>query len=204
MVNYSIREIIRKIGYDDWPIHFIEISANTPDIFYFKPISDREYNDVIRLGGAEDSLFYKHYENEIGAYMPDATVSEVIEFEKNRCEIRMKLYWDFMAERINVEGYDWEIVYCTFCILHEIGHWCNYFKLGLNPVEYVRAEKIEIDKDNKFHDKIAQENDGLIRENLIKEEFVFYRNMKNERAADQYAFENIKESLERIYIPDRN
>lgn len=199
MINYNIKELVAIMGYDDWPIHFEKITEKTLEIFYFKPISDREYRDVIEMGRYENFVDYKYYKNQIGAYMPDATVLEVIEFDKKRCEIRTELFWEFISNRFDVKKYDKEVVYCVFSILHEIGHWYNYIILQLTPTDYVRAEAEEKFIDEKMHKRIKMEEDVLLQKKLIEEEFAFYRTMKNEKAADEFAFKHIEESLRKIY-----
>lgn len=82
------------------------------------------------------------------------------------------------------ELYSDEIVYTVFAILHEIGHLWNYRDKRLTKEEYIREEAAERER------VLNIENDEIC--------FIEYRNLPNEKAADEIAFNCMLEILERI------
>ena len=76
------------------------------------------------------------------------------------------------------------IVITVFSILHEIGHLCNFEEKGMSKEDYIREERSERERVTKIEEFAVA--------------FKEYRDLPNEKAADQFAFKYLVEELNKI------
>ena len=104
--------------------------------------------------------------------------------KKYKPDYLMKML-DLIHERVPESvTYDDEIVITVFAMLHEIGHYWNYRIKGLTKEQYIDEEFAERERVSNIED--------------FETRFVEYRNLPNEKAADEIAFEKMLETLKDI------
>lgn len=184
------------------PVHFFtELSCNNSPIC--KIITDREIEDYKRKHFTKET---NYNDSELGIYFPNNTISEMYEIQNKSNFIRQDDVLNDIEDYLEFNNEERILIYGIYTILHEIGHWLYFKASGKTSIEYCLWDSKLRDKCMKFGDKIFKMTDKEEQINFAFEHTEMYKNIPAEKAADEYAFEHIKEkySLVNEYMNNSN
>lgn len=138
-------------------------------------------------------------------HIPDLTLIELVDIFK--CD-GIGAYEDTKTKIASFVTNDIpeEAIYVTYVFLHEVGHWKQFQNLGMNVEQYCEvdreAREEHFNKRNKVllerQERLQKGNDCILtyREKIkLKNLFEEYRNIPQEKDADQFAFNNMHKIL---------
>lgn len=91
-----------------------------------------------------------------------------------------------------------EVIFCVFCVLHEVGHWLDYQKSGLDGNEYREKYECEIDLLECEREKAISKASDNEKVQLMKKYDRLYRKTSCEKIADDYAKHEINGALTKL------
>ncbi|MBP1745078.1 MAG: hypothetical protein H6Q58_2056, partial [Firmicutes bacterium] len=159
-----------------------------------KHITCEERNDYMK----KTWTIEKKYDNStLGVYLPDITIDELYDLEYKRNVINLHRVLHKINSTLCLMNDEIKLAYGIYVILHEVGHWLDFQASGKSSLEYNLWDSEFRNKCNEFVKKVHVSPvdivDGLKH---AKEAVDMYKNIPSEKAADKYAFENIKSKLE--------
>ncbi len=174
------------------PIHYQPPeNLNRENYIFFRFMSQQEKTDIENKSWNKNTEYPKE---ELGIYVPDVTIDEFIDLEKER---------NYVHEIINLVSYtitvpmdEYNLVFAIFCLLHEVGHWIHFKKMGLTSYDYFQWDKRYradlVCDGNKIYN---MPDNSFEKHILVREYNERYRKIPSEMAADTYALEHINESI---------
>ncbi|MDM8302482.1 hypothetical protein [Collinsella tanakaei] len=167
----------------------LEFAKTLYEHFGYEGIAQVELSDGSRYGG----LSYDTEKNKILVTLQPAR--DYALSEKTNSDPRVKASYNIISKKtrnlINgkMKKVDADFLYTIFCICHELGHYVDY-----------QNQAHETDNNNKRDNEIAkieiayqqQLEKGISPESAAKRREIAYRNLPEERSADNYAEECLK------------
>jgi Uncharacterized protein conserved in bacteria len=187
----QVNELIKRMQVDKIAPFHCDENLRLRGLTEFRCITIEEYNDYINRRYCK----HKYNEDELGIYILNLSVSDFYNSDYNSDKYKR---YGIVKTLKNINRitstmyYKDELVYTTFVILHEVGHWVHFKGSGMKSLDYYLWD---INNRNKYINYI-----GKNRNSDPAEIFSMYRKIPSEKAADEYALENIKDVLEKIRI----
>ena len=170
----------------------LEFAKTVYEHFGYKGITQVELSGGDRYGG----LSYDTEKNKILVTMQSA--KNYARLERTNPDPRVKASYNNISKKtrnlINgrMKEADADFLYTTFCVCHELGHYVNYqnqaYETGSNNKRDDEIEKIEIGRKRQL-------GKGISPESAAKQREIAYRNLPEERSADNYAEDCLKSLL---------
>lgn len=194
-MSITLKEIVKILNLEKFaPIHYIlEENLNEENYIYFKFITEKEKSD---LKNGVWNINNEYDLEDIGVYIPDIEIDRLVFLEKCRNPWNIEYILDLISFKIKVPIDEYNLIYSLFSILHEVGHWLNFIKLGITGYEYYIEDskyRLEVRKEGETIYKLP--DDHYMKRKLADSFNEKYRKIPNEASADEYAFERIDECL---------
>lgn len=171
-----LKELIIKLGVENLaPFHFVD-SLKYQQIAECKHMSYDELKDY-KNGVHDKNKIYN--ESELGIYIINTDVENLYNMAIESDPYLVKNMIDEISYYVKVEIKYKSLIYATYVILHELGHWINFKESNMSSLEYCIW-------DSNYR-KEAHSNE-------------MYKNIPSEKEADKFALDNIKEYLKKIGI----
>ncbi len=197
----KISELVNILGVDKLaPIHLME-NYDEEKFAECKHLTEEEKNDFQKSCWIEG----KDYDtSELGVYLANVDVEKYYEFEYKYNPWQLKEIIDDISFLFFLKFEDVAIIYATYAILHEVGHWINFKKSGMTSIEYAKWDYSYRYEANKYSERLRRMSNSIpIKWADAKEAVAKYRNIPAEKMADEYAFENLKSKLQILNIETR-
>lgn len=159
-----------------------------------KHITCEERNDYLKRTWTVEN---KYDNSLLGIYLPDITVDELYDLENKRNSANLSTVLHEINSILCLKDDEIKLAYGIYVILHEVGHWLDFKSSGKSSLEYNLW-----DSEFRLRSKEFARNINAIPGHKAdelkhaKEAVDMYKNIPSEKAADKYAFENIKAGLE--------
>jgi len=189
-----IKDLINYLGLKETaPFHF-QTELSYKSSASCKHITCEERNDYL----SKTWTIEKKYDNStLGVYLPDITIDELYDLEHKRNAINLHRVQQEINSILCLKNDEIKLAYGIYVILHELGHWLDFQASGKSSIEYNLWDSEFRNKCNEFARNIhTLQSDTADELKLAKEAVDMYKNIPSEKAADKYAFENIKSKLE--------
>lgn len=140
----------------------------------------------------------KKYDNStLGVYLPDITIDELYDLEHKRNAINLHRVLSEINSILCLKNDEIKLAYGIYVILHEVGHWLDFQTSGKSSIEYNMWDSEFRNTCKEFIKNIHAIPGNTVDELQHSKKAVdMYKNIPSEKAADKYAFENIKSKLE--------
>jgi hypothetical protein len=189
----KIRELINILDLNKLaPIHFVDVNNNKKYIECVH-MTEEEMNDF------ENNCWNKEKEynqDGLGIYIPDITVEELYDLENYRNSTNLRKVINDISCLFQVRIDKQKIIFATYVVLHEIGHWINFKKSGMTSLEYSLWDSEFRKVASQYSAKVRAMPNNLPVKYLYAEKAVeMYKNIPSEKLADEYAFKNIERNL---------
>lgn len=197
----KISELVNILGADKLaPIHLVE-NYDEEKFAECKHLTEEEKGDYDKGSWIEG----KEYDTrDLGVYFANVDIEKYYEFEYKYNPCQLGEVMDDISYLFVLNFEDKPIIYATYVILHEIGHWINFKKSGMTSLEYAKWDSDFRRESSKYSDFVREIPDGHPMKWVYAEEAVEkYRNIPSETLADDYAFKNLKSSLNKLNIETR-
>ena len=196
----KIKELVEKLDVNgDAPIYYFDYNEiEEGNIAYCRHITKEELSDYYNNIWNEE----KEYDNtKLGVYLPNMTVGEFYNMEYKHNPINIEQVITMISNRCFVELKHTPLIYTTFGVLHEIGHWIYFKNSKMKCLEFAKEDSKNRRIVEKSFDKIRKMPDNCI-EKYVLGDYIneAYRNIPSEKAADEFALNNIKRKLEILNI----
>jgi hypothetical protein len=164
--------------------------------FIFQVHNPTEKNDI--LNDKWDSS--NTYDNSsIGIYIPNITTDQLAYLENERNPWSFEQILDIVSFKIPVSIEDTNLIYSTFAILHEFGHWFHFINSKMSTYQFYQLESKQRDSLNPLHQELLSLSDySYEKHRLAKEYNSLYRKLPSEKIADDFALQYIEESIDII------
>lgn len=140
-------------------------------------------------------------EQQLGVYLANTDIDEYYDLQSKYNPIHLHQVINDISYLFMVTIRDEKIIYATYVILHEIGHWINFKNSGMSSLEYAKWDATFRSDPHKFSEWVRSIPDNHPEKYRYAEEAVKqYRNIPAEKEADKYAFNNLKEKLNLLGI----
>lgn len=190
-----IKELVDYLGLNETaPFHFqFQKELSYKRSASCKHITCEERNDYIQKTWAIE----KKYDNSIlGVYLPDITTDELYDLERKRNAINFHRVLHEINSILCLKTDEIKLAYGIYVVLHEVGHWLDFQASGKSSIEYNLLDSEFRSKFNEFRKNThALQGDTADELKHAKEAVSMYKNIPSEKAADEYAFENIKSKM---------
>lgn len=189
-----IKELVDCLGVKELaPFHFqTELSYRISA--YCKHITCEERNDYNQK---KWTIEKKYDSSTLGIYLPDIAIDELYDLERKRNAINFHKVQHELKSILCLKTDEIKLAYVIYVILHEVGHWLDFKGSGKSSLEYNLWDSEFRNRSKEFARNInaipGHKADELKH---AKEAVDMYKNIPSEKAADKYAFENIKARLE--------
>lgn len=197
----KISELVNILGVDKLaPIHLME-EFNEKKFAECKHLTEEEYNDF-----DENRLIEgKEYDtSELGVYFANVDIEKYYEFENKYNPCQLKEVMNDISYLFILNFVDEPIIYATYVTLHEIGHWINFKKSGMTSIEYAKWDSEFRRQPSEYSNFVREMPDNHPMKWIYAKEAVKkYRDIPSEKLADEYAFKNLRSSLNKLNIETR-
>jgi hypothetical protein len=189
-----IKELVDYLGVKETaPFHF-QTELSYKSSASCKHITCEERNDYIQK---TRTIEKKYDNNTLGVYLPDINIDELYDLENKRNAINLHKVLNEINSTLCLKNDELKLAYGIYVILHEVGHWLDFQSSGKSSVEYNLWDSEFRNRCKEFTRNIRTNPGSTVDELKHAEEAVdMYRNIPSEKAADEYAFKNIKSKLE--------
>lgn len=136
--------------------------------------------------------------NDYGIHIKFNNVSRLVNEVKCNNFNEYDLIMELIDTKNKSKNISEEVIFCVFCILHEVGHIIHFKDSGLSSKEYMEKYKMEYDI---YECKKTQELDGITngeRDKVLKKYDKLYREIEPEKRADMYALSEISKALNKL------
>lgn len=146
-------------------------------------------DDFIQIFGTAPATFFPH----MGIYLPDIDIQTL--YEDGQSTGFSDYIKDLFNELSDVEFN--EVVYASFCLFHEEGHYHDFMTSGLSVKDF-----IERDSQERYSLKIQRKHIDTLpieqRELMNQLWYINYFRMTAEKIANEYAIKKTVENLDTI------
>lgn len=195
----KLKELIIELGVENLaPFHFAD---NLEDREYAKckHMSDEELKDY-KNGFYDKNKIYN--ESELGIYFIDTNINGLYNMAIDTNPEFVNQMINEISYYIKVDFKYKSIIYVTYAILHEIGHWINFKKSNMSSLEYSIWDSKYRREVIKISNKIKEMNDMDPYKHIYSNECnQMYKEIPSEKEANKFAFGNIKFYLNKIGVP---
>ncbi|MGG7059852.1 hypothetical protein ACQPUZ_16420 [Clostridium tertium] len=195
----ELKELIIELGVENLaPFHFVD---NLEDREYAKckHMSDEELKDY-NNGVHDKNKIYN--ESELGIYLINTNIDNLYNMAIESNPYFVKSMINEISYYIKVDFKYKSIIYATYTILHEVGHWINFKKTNMSSLEYSIWDAKYRRKVNKFFNGVREMNDDDPFKYIYADEYnEMYKNIPSEKEANEFTLNNIKDYLSKIGIP---
>lgn len=194
----TFKELVNILELDEIaPIHFHCPEELDKNNYVFFRYMGNEEKEALKNGIHDVN---KQYDNsDIGVHLPDLDIKQYYELEMKRNPLSIHSVIEQISYKTEVWIKEYYLVWSTYCVLHETGHWLDFINSGKTNYEFSLIEKSyreELDREAK---SIYRMNDYSPQKKVLMEEYNRkYKEIPSEKAADDYALSNIIPSLEKI------
>lgn len=177
------------------PFHFFsELSGS--EYAYCRHITDEELNDYKNKNWSSE----KDYNDcKLGVYLANVTVDELYKFQNTRNPVEVGIILNKISYIFKVNLTEQSLIYATYVILHEVGHWVNFKNSKNTSLQYTLWDSKHRRDVMILGNEIAKLPDNSYKKLILaKKHTEMYKNIPSEKMADEYAFSNIKAKLELV------
>lgn len=188
-----IRDIVKILNVDKtMPIHYMK-KVDKNNYAWCKHATDEELNDYRNNCWSKE----KRYDvKELGIYIPDITVEELCDFELERNPVNFRRTIIDISYMFFVPLDKENIIFATFVILHEVGHWLYFKNSGMSSLDYMLWDSKHRREPIKYCDMVKSIPDNHPMKYQYAEKGVeMYKNIPAEKEADEYALKHLRDSL---------
>ncbi len=196
-MDISFKKIVELLEIDA-PTHFTaKDKLDKENYVSCRIMGEVEKNSII--AGIHDPKC-NYDSSDTGLHFPDISATEYYELETKRNSVAIKCRINDISNKMIVYLSEIPIVFATYCVLHEYGHWIYFLNTKMTPYEYCEAER----KERAPYEKIAKELYEMPDNSPIKialaEKFdrEIYSQFSSEKAANKYAFEHIADVISKV------
>jgi hypothetical protein len=95
--------------------------------------------------------------------------------------------------RVNYPISMFDIIYASFCLFHEVGHWVDFENSGLSGSEFMKKDAPYRKPVYELGEQIKREENLYLKVQMANEWTLLYRDIPMEKYADNYALNKISE-----------
>lgn len=199
----TLKKLSSLLNNDHAPIKYYKIIdfTNQDELLYFLSVSDdkrKAYEELTREEREE------YISDSAQIYIPLIYVDELYERYNNGFAVS----YDYSGtmERIKkiveVTEENEKLLFASYLILHEFGHWHSFVEKGRKPYLYNELCADEYRAVYELKKKIIRMDKSKLsiykKKEMLKDYFLRYHLISNEKEADEYADMNLKRAYEMI------
>jgi hypothetical protein len=197
-VDYMrIKELVKYLDVEKLaPFHFFNEKSNNKDNASCKHMTDEELDDYKKKTWSSEKIYD---DNKLGIYIVDITINEIYELEKKRNPIALNMVTNEISLLTPLMLDEFKLAFGIYVILHEVGHWLDFKASGKSSLEYSLWDSEYRREPTRIADMIYELPDYLYeKREFARMQVEMYKKIPAEKSADKYAYENIKEKLDRM------
>lgn len=199
----TLKKLSSLLNNDHAPIKYYKIadSMNQNELLYFLSVSDdkrKDYEGLTKEGREE------YISDSAQIYTPLIYVDELYERYNNGFAVSYDYSGTMQRIKkiVEVTEENEKLLFASYLILHEFGHWHSFAEKGRKPFLYNGSCEDEYRAVYELKKKIIGMDKSKLsiykEKKMLKDYFLRYHLISNEREADEYADMNLKRAYEII------
>lgn len=138
-------------------------------------------------------------DDRVGIFLPDVYASEFFYQEERTNYISTMAYMRMINDLQSVEIESYDLLFASFVVLHEYGHWLHFRrsrKSGLDYVLWLDKFLAPVERQRQVLDMIPDSEP--IKEELVVEHINAYNAMPQEFSANKYALKRVGKLYQKV------
>ena len=197
-MTIGFRDIIRILNIDA-PIHFtLRVELDKQNYVSTCYMSDEERDAILDF--THDSK-KKYNCAKVGLHFPDISIDEYYLLECQRNPAAIEAEMEELQKVISIDKKDVPLIWATFCVLHEYGHWIHFKNSNMTAKKYCEERFSGHQRLIPMERRIAAIPDFYPGKWMLEKELHrAYAELPDEKAANEYAIEHIADAITSIKI----
>jgi len=178
------------------PFHFYSHSEKHTLFAYCCYVTPEEIKNWKNQGL---TFHHENHSNELGIHLVNMSAFSLFSMAKERNPYDVKYVINTVGQTYLPNMSPPQLIYATYLILHEVGHWLHFQKSGMSSLDYMKwISPGRTDLDNRAKCIRALSDSDPRKAKLAEVYHTDYQNLPSEVVADQYAVQNFKDKYQLV------